>query len=590
MKLPLLLASAAAIAAPVLPPAPAPKAPSMPAPAPASARLPGFAAELAQAAPIVGAGAWASLPEAGTWRALAASTGLQRQRLRWATARGLIGRGRGAEAIGLLDLMAEDDPDLVMVDNWRLAHGAAEVLMARWSDAIRDLSGGTLAGNTEACAWRLRATVEAGSPGEALALVRSARPAIVARPLDTSEAFLIAAAHAAVEGGQPALARSWLAQLPDRNAAANLYRGRAEALLGAVPEARLRLARVEQSGTPAERADARLSQIEIAAANSWTKPADTIRQLDAFRYGWRGDAIEERALRLGYQLAVRTGDMDAALRTGATLYRFYDPARQGPDFVPTLQARLSAALDPAGGLPLDRAAGLFWDYRDILPGGAEGDLMVSKLAGRLQAAGLYQRAAELYEHQLLVRATDLTQGPLSVKVATLFILAGHPDRAVVAMRKSAYAGYPDAMLFERKRVEAVALSQLGRPREADAVLQDVPGAAAIRAEIAWKKHDWAGVAAETRTQLPGTGALNDIGQAIVLRRAIALAMLRQEDELAALHARYAAAFARLPNGPVFAALTSTPGATDPALFAKAMAALPSASPAGDLAELIDTGA
>jgi hypothetical protein len=122
------------------------------------------------------------------------------------------------------------------------------------------------------------------------------------------------------------------------------------------------------------------------------------------------------------------------------------------------------------------------------------------------------------------------------------------------------------------------------------VLQDVPGGGAIRGELAWKRHDWATVATETKAQLPATGALSDVGQAIVLRRAIALAMLRQEDELAALHARYAAAFARLPNGPVFAALTSAPGATDPALFAKAMAALPSASPVGDLAELIDAGA
>jgi tetratricopeptide (TPR) repeat protein len=474
-----------------------------------------------------------------------------------------------------------------MVDNWRLAHGAAGVLLARYDDAQRDLSTGLLAGNAEACAWRLRALAEAGLSSEALAQVACARSVIEQRSPDVRAPFLVAAARAAVDGGQPRLALSWLATLPDRDAGANLYRGRADGMLGNVGEARLRLARVEKSGTATERADARLSGIELAAANGWIKPAEAIRQLDAFRYRWRGDTIEERALRLGYQTATRTGDMDATLRTGATLYRFYDPARQGADFVPTLQAKLAAALDPAGGLPLDRAAGLFWDYRDLLPGGAEGDLLVSKLAGRLQAAELYQRAAELYEHQLLVRATDLSRGPLSVKVATLYVLAGRPDRAVVAMRKTASADYPDAMLFERKRVEAVALGQLGRVREADAVLQDVPGGGAIRGEMAWKRHDWATVAAETKAQLPAAATLNDVGQAIVLRRAIALAMLRQEDELAALHTRYAPAFGRLPNGAVFAALTSTPGATDPALFAKAMAALPSASPVGDLAELID---
>lgn len=590
MKLPLLLASAAVVAAPVTPPRPAspPAAPRI-APAPPSARLPGFAAELAQAAPIISPTAWAVIPESDIWKTLASSAGIQRQAARWAYARSLIGRGRGAEALGVLDLMASDDPDLAMVDAWRLAHGAAFVLMSRPEDAVRELAVDSLAGNAEACAWRLRALADAGSENEALRTAACASPAITARDRNGREPFLVAAAHAAVDGGKPDLALRWLSPLPDRDSGANLYRGRAEALLGQVPEARLRLARVERSGTAAERMDARLSMIELASANGWVKPAETIRQLDAFRYRWRGDAIEERALRLGYRLATQTGDMDATLRTGATLYRFFDPARQGPDFLPGLQAKLAAALDPASALPLDRAAGLFWDYRDLIPGGAEGDQMVGKLADRLQQASLYERAAELLEHQLFVRTADLTQGPLSVKVATLYILAGRPDRAVIVMRQSDKADYPDAMLFARKRVEAVALSQLGRSREAFAVLQDVPDAPAIRAEIAWKKHDWTNVAAETGGQLPGNRALDGIGQAIVLRRAIALSMLHQEDELAALHARYAGAFARLPNGPVFAMLTAAPGSVDPANLAKAMAALPAASPAGELAELIDAG-
>jgi len=598
MKLPLLLASAAVIAAPAQrpapPPAAAPAATPAPAPAPVPApppaRLPGFAAELAQAAPISSPAGWAVIPETDAWAALAVTSGTGRQAMRWTIARGMIARGRGAEAMGLLDLMAEDDPDLAMVDSWRLARGAAATLMGRPEDAMRDLASGNLAGNAEACAWRLRAAMDADAPAEAMALVGCARPAILARGPTERGPFLIAAGHAAVESGKPALALQWLKPLADRDPAANLYRGRAQGLLGMASEARLRLARVEESGTAAERADARLSEIEIQSANGWSSPADTIRKLDAFRYRWRGDAIEERALRLAYRLAAQSGDMAAALHEGATLYRFYDPAREGPDFVPALQAMLSAAVDPATGLPLDKAAGLFWDYRDLIPGGAEGDLMVSKLAGRLQTAGLYEKAAELYEHQLFVRATDLTQGPLSVKVATLYILAGRPDRAVVAIRQSAATAYPAPLLFERKRVEAVALSKLGRAQEAFAVLQDVPGAAAIRAEIAWKKQDWAVVAAETKSQLPpAPGALNDVDQAIVLRRAIALAMLRQEDDLAALHARYAGAFARLPNGPVFAALTTVPGSTDPAAFAKAMASLPSASPVGALADLMDAG-
>lgn len=252
-----------------------------------------------------------------------------------------------------------------------------------------------------------------------------------------------------------------------------------------------------------------------------------------------------------------------------------------------LQARLASALDPASKLPIEQAAGLYWDYRDLAPSGAEGDFLVSRLADRLQAAGLYGRAAELLEHQLFVRARDLAQGPLSAKVASLHILAGRPDRALAALRKTASIDYPDEMIHARKRVEAVALSQIGKIEEAFAVLDDVPGAGALRAEILWKKRDWVGLAAETGAALPATDAMSDVDQAVVLRYAISLAMLGQEDALAALRARYAASFAGLATGPVFDMLTAAVGSVDPAAVARAMAAIPAVSPAGDMAELID---
>lgn len=602
MKLPLLLATAAAIVAPASPlpvPATTPAvgraqaADAAPLPsggdAPLHARLSGFAPQLAQAAPLVSPVAWTVIGQEAAWRAIAASSGVARQQARWDYARSLIGRDRGAEAIGVLEVMAADDPDLALVDAWRIAHGAALTLLDRTTEAAGALGGKGIDSNPEACAWRLRALSAAGQAGPALGVFDCARSAILARHGPSRAPFLQAAARAAIESGKPQLALDWLAGLPDRDPAANLYRGRAEGLLGRGQEARLLLGRVEQSGTVPERTDARISMIEIGSANGWLTPAAAIGRLSALRYTWRGGSIEQRALRLGYRLADKANNLDEALRTGATLFRFYDIAPDGPDFLPGVQAKLTSALEPGSAIPLVHAAGLLWDYRDLLPSGAAGDLMVSKFGARLQSAGLYTRAAELFEHQLTVRAVDLAKGPLSVKVATLYILAGRPDRALVAIRKSAQVNYPDTMLSARKRVEAVALSQLGRVPEAFAVLQDVPDAAAIRGEIAWHNRDWTTVAAETRAQLPGAGKLSEVGQAIILRHAIALAMLGKEGDLTALHGRYAASFATLPTGAAFGLLTARAGAIDPTQLAKAMAAMPSASPAGDIGDLLDAG-
>lgn len=601
MKLPLLLASAAIVSAPaapvmtashaqgtMTPPAISPGSPSSV--APPRARLPGFAAELAQQSGVNMPSAWAVMADDVAWKALARASGYSRQQVRWDYARSLIGRGRGAEAYGVLDVMSQDDPDLLMVDAFRLARGAALTLMARPADGFAELSGSSLVNNAEACAWRMRTLAETGFAEQALSQVDCARPALNARKGVTRIPFVVAVARVAVESGKPDMAMRWLALLPDRDPAANLYRGRAFLGQGKPDEARLRFARVEKSGSMAERMDARLSAIEAEVANGTLSNGAALKRLEAVRYVWRGDHIEERALRLSYRLSIENNDLQGALGAGATLFRFYDPGRQGPEFVAGLQVQLATALDPMSKLPVDQAAGLYWDYRDLAPSGAEGDFLVAKLGERLQAAGLYSRAADLLEHQLFVRARDLAQGPLSAKVASLHILAGRPDRALIALRKTVNASYPDEMIYARKRVEAVALSQTGKVEEAFAVLQDVPGAGVLRAEILWKRRDWAALATETGATLPPPASrMSDVQQAMVLRHAIALAMLGHEDALVGLRARYGTAFASLPTGPVFDMLTASVGSIDPTVVARAMASIPSASPAGDLAELIEAG-
>ena len=87
--------------------------------------------------------------------------------------------------------------------------------------------------------------------------------------------------------------------------------------------------------------------------------------------------------------------------------------------------------------------------------------------------------------------------------------------------------------------------------------------------------------------LEGGARMNSVLQARLLRYGTALAMLGREADLAQLRARYASAFAGLPTAAAFSALTDKVGAVDPAALSAAMAAIPSASPAGGIADLID---
>lgn len=551
------------------------------------ARLPGFAAQLSEMPLIVGPSAWQPIPYADAWSALARATRDTRQNARWDYARSLVAQRRGSEALGVLEVMKQDDPDLALVSSWQIARGAAFSLMNQPDAALAALSNGALSTNPEACAWRMRSMAQAGLGAQALGQVNCALPAINSRDGRAKSAFIIAGARAAIDAGQPGLALQWLRATPDRDATANLYRGKAYLAMGESQAARLRLDRVDISGDPQQRTDAKLTLIEANVTSGALGRQTAQKQLSQIAFTWRGGEVEERALRLSARLSADAHDLRGSLAAGAALFRYFDLGRAGPAMIAGLQGQLAAALSPDSGTPIAQAAGLYWDFRDLAPSGAEGDLLVTRLADRLQTAGLYGRAAELLEYQLNARAKDVAQGPLSVKVASLYILSGHPERALRALRNSDRNVYPQDMLSDRGEVEAAALHLLGKTSEALAVLQEVPNSDRVRAEIYWKEQDWTSLAALNQSFLPRSGALNEVEQTIVLRHAIALAMLGREDGLARLRARYTTAFSALPNAATFDVLTRPTGTIDSAALSKAMAGLPSASPAGAIATLLD---
>lgn len=332
--------------------------------------------------------------------------------------------------------------------------------------------------------------------------------------------------------------------------------------------------------------EAELTLVEALVARHQMPPAEALKRTERILFLWHGGDVEQRALSLGYELAERQRNDVAILRFGGMLLRYGEPGARAGAILAACQQRMFAVLDPASRLKLADAAGLFWDNRDLAPTGPQGDRMLDLLASRLAGAGLYERAADLLSYQMRDRAKDVEKGPVSAQVARLYLLGGLPGKALLALRESEQPAYPPAILDARRHVQTIALYQLGRAGEAIAMTEDRPDMAALRAEMLWRRRDWRTLAGEGGA-LPAKGALSSVDQALILRRAVALAMLADERGLGALRARYGAAFARLPSGPAFALLTGPVNAMTGDGIARAMAAIPGVSVAGADDDLLD---
>lgn len=553
-----------------------PSATSTPAaasPTGAVAKPPPFAAQLAEM-PRAAPGARPAVDVPLAWSLIARSTAETRQAARWKLATALLADRRGAEALGVLETMQRDDTALEMVPAWRLAIGTANVLTGRGTAALNWFNAPELMTDPEACAWRVRAgAVIDGAAGSQL--LKCAVPAMLARHGAERSAFLLEAAAGLMRSGHHARALRFLAALPDQHSAANLQRGIALIATGQHDAGKLRLERVLLSGSAAERAEADLTLIRDGVARGSLKPAAAVKRLDALTFRWRGGEIERAALELKWQIAERAHDPVMALVASAALFRHFDLGAQTGPTLTRIQTGMQAILDDPK-RPIAQAAGLFWEYRDLSPTGAPGDLLVSNLADRLSTVGLHVRAAELLQHQMQNRAIDIAKGPLSVRIARLLLLADKPDQVLSIMRRSDGPDYPAPIAEDRQRMQVIATWRMGRRADALAMLDQIEGAADLRAEMLWQARDWKRFAEANRAVLaPGR-------KGAVLRQAVALVMLGDEPGLAALRARYLPALRGTKAGEALGALASPSGAINPAALDAAMAGVSEAPADGDL--------
>jgi hypothetical protein len=551
------------------------------------AKLPGFAVELASMRPIAGPKDWPAPSIDETWQRLGLVQLPERQRARWDYALALKSAGRDADALGVLEVMIQDDPDLGLAGTFQLAMASVMVPLGRNEAAAAALNQPSLLSNPEACAWRLR--VFAGAKAYRLAVnqLPCAIPAINARGASDRLPFVISAADSALNLGHPEAAIAMLRSAPAKNPDANLIMARAYTMLGQLKPAELALTVAERGPTIEQQMGARLGRIELAVAGGAGNPAAWLKSLSDLEYVWRGGELEERTLRLNFRLAQQAHDQRSALASAATLIRYHKLGADLPNYMRDVQFVLTSLLDPQSPVPIEEAAGVYWDYRELAPAGAEGAALATRLADRFAAMGLYDRAAELLGYQLTAQEPDVTQGPLSVRVAKFYILSGHPEKAITALTQTSRTVFPSPMVWDRKRLEAVALFQLGRQAEALAVLQDVPASDGLRLELMWRKRDYQSFITTSRQVLPSGKGLDEVSQSMVLRYAIALGMLGREEDLAVLRTRYLKAFSTLPSASAFDVLTREPGSIDTASLSTAMANISTASPAGDLADLLD---
>jgi tetratricopeptide (TPR) repeat protein len=471
---------------------------------------------------------------------------------RMALARFLAGSDLSFEAIGVLDMVARSRPEMLDNAEFRGLRGAAKVMAGRYKEAQLDLSVPVLSDDPSAALWRGYVAAKLGQPKDAAAAFQQGLPALNMFAAPWQAKFARAHAQAALALGDLRTAKTQvalsLAQSKDPLDQLESYLVEARLLeaQGSLGRALTLYDAVSRAGSDQVSTPALMNATRIRLRQGQITPMKAAETYDGLRYRWRGDATELETIRLLGGVYLTHGRYREALEVLRAAGRQMPDTPEGVQLQLDLQGAFRALfLDGrADGLAPIQALAMFYDFRELTPVGADGDLMVRRLAQRLVDVDLLDKAAELLRYQMDNRLDGVPKAQVAADLATIYLMDRKPEMALQAINASRTTVLPTDLTAERRLLEARAWLALNNVDHAMELIgtDGSPDGLDLRAEVAWRRKDWpaAGAAYEKAlgARWQAAGPLEPFAESRLLRAGVAYSLAQDEAALQRLSGQY----------------------------------------------------
>ena len=505
-------------------------------------------------------------------RAVATASNRDLGNARFDLARFMFAHGYMAEAFGILKLLVEQQPARAENISLRAMRGVMNLAMNRVSEASGDLSATVFDAYDDVAMWRGVLAMKQGDISGASAYFEQAGDLWLELPSPLRERVGLMSAEAILENGDLAKAKSHLdilrstTQNYDTLQRVNHLTGRILLASENREEAVDLWRRVIAGSDRLARARAIYDDTLMMLREKQITLKEAISEIEDLRYAWRADEFELTVLRQLSGLYIRDGQYRRGLATmklAVTHFSDFSATAEVASRMNELFAEIFLN-DGAEDLPAIDALTLYFEFQELTPVGAEGDVVIQRLADRLVALDLLGRAAELLDHQLKYRLRGVEMARVGTRLAIIQLMNGSPNGAIRALRRSRLKNMPEDLLVQRRHIRVRALADLGRNEDAMKRLvgDNSADAELLRADVAWRAGNWREVAEATERLLeltPIKRPVSSFASRHLLRYAVALALADDQDGLTRLNRLYTAVMRDDPNRQAFDVITSDTG-------------------------------
>lgn len=498
----------------------------------------------------------------------------QRGAERMNLARFYMSHGYSHEAQSILRYLQEFDPDIQNHPDFKALLGATLVYSGDTEEAWKILNDPDIRENVEVGLWLGAMTENPYYASELFyngAILLETYPDILKMPLSMKgfEVFVTSDSIHLAELYLENIHKIALSK-PQHMPAYYFYNGMLLQAQGKLDEASAAYEKNRQGLDRYYRARSKLALINIGMQEKKFTPDELVDQLEQMLFAWRDDEFEVDISRRLFDAYIAAGKYpQALLKARDTIALFPDelevkylPAKMSELFVNIFLKPDEFKTSPA------QAFAIYSSFSELTPPGAQGDLILSKLADRLVEIGLNENAIDILHHLVHFRLMGKEKAEAGLRLASIQLLTHQPEKALDSLLASESFGGDDDLAAQRKLVKVKILTELKKYDEALASIENETSSDALilKQDIAWKAKDWRRSAQYLGTILQNASAddttVSDEKKAqnqefadIILRRSLALSMLNDAVGLAQMRDEYKTFMDQIGQGEVFNMIT-----------------------------------
>ncbi len=414
-----------------------------------------------------------------------------------------ISQGLGTNALGVLEKISAKNSPLVATERFHGMLGAADFLAGRYAQAAEEFSYGKLPEINEAIFWRTLSLSAQEPSAENNAVLVSYLNLVRNYPIQIRKAIARIGARTAIAAGDDITAQSFIDILKTMNKPylqpeINYLTAEKMLMQGYPRNAIQEYRKAANSNDLKYSSLARKKIADLEIRLNVIPPIKAIESLEGLRYAWGEIEFKKQLLSDLSNLYVKNYDYKAALNTLDDLKKI-SPFEDKPK-VERRQIKLFEDIylnNQADNLSALKALALYIDYQDLAPKSQFYHAIVQKLADRLVAVDLLDRAYNLLEERLKSgQLNNIEQATYGSRLALIELFRGNNHEALKLLEDTKTPDLPQTLKLQRRIIKAKALAGTGQESQALDLLKDdySKNALLLKSEIFWKGGLWGNAA------------------------------------------------------------------------------------------------